>query len=181
MLLFTFIIRDTFGHSMPIAWMIASSGTGNTIDYFLKHVRLRSPSIHPSRFMSDHDRAQMSKITARYPESQLLLCWWHVPHDWQKHLAIMAHPELWAKLKLWFRITELDEFMQCYEEIKELAPDYFIEYLEKNWLGEYWEKLWSAVYRKDRTVLKRVIQICSLKRKFFYAVVPHSSLISCNI
>ncbi|KII90474.1 hypothetical protein PLICRDRAFT_71670, partial [Plicaturopsis crispa FD-325 SS-3] len=33
-----------------------------------------------------------------------------------------------------------------------LAPDYFIEYLEKYWMSDKVKRMWSAVYRKNRSV-----------------------------
>ncbi|KAJ7767491.1 hypothetical protein DFH07DRAFT_736904, partial [Mycena maculata] len=133
-------------------WMICSNGTGKTIDYFLVHIRLQNPDTDPRRFMSDRDPAQMGKIIVRYPISQLLLCWWHAPHAWQKHIVIAHYPELWEKLKKWYRLTDETEFQSCWEEIKELSPPSVIDYFEKYWLGDKWVPLWSGVYCQDRTV-----------------------------
>ena len=32
----------------------------------------------PVIVMSDHDQGQLNAIKAVYPESRILLCWWHV-------------------------------------------------------------------------------------------------------
>jgi hypothetical protein len=154
MLLFTVIVRDRHGHGMPIAWLISSNGKGDTIDYFLMNLRAINPTVIPGKFMSDNDSAQLGRIRYRYPESHLLLCWWHVLHSWQKHFVIAHFPELWEKLKGWIRITDSDEFWICWEEIKVLAPDSVIEYLEEYYLKEETLKMWSAVYRKDRNVFE---------------------------
>ncbi|KAF7371481.1 hypothetical protein MVEN_00002700 [Mycena venus] len=154
MLLFTFIVRDRYGRGMPIAWLISSNGKGDTIDYFLKNLRARNPDILPSKLMSDNDSAQLGKYRFRYPESLLLLCWWHVLHAWQKHFVITHFAELWDKLKGWIRITDPDKFWTCWEEIKALAPDSVIEYLEEYYMGETTLKMWSAMYRKDRTIFE---------------------------
>ncbi|KAF7372286.1 hypothetical protein MVEN_00088300 [Mycena venus] len=96
----------------------------------------------------------LGKIQFRYAESLLLLCWWHVLHAWQKHFVITHFTELWDKLKGWIRITDSDEFWACWEEIKALAPDSVIEYLEEYYVSETTLKMWSAMYRKDQKVFE---------------------------
>jgi hypothetical protein len=59
-------------------WMLLSSGTEVAILFFLKFIHVQSPEITPAIIMSDCDQAQMNAITAMYPASTLLLCWWHV-------------------------------------------------------------------------------------------------------
>ncbi|KAE9393407.1 hypothetical protein BT96DRAFT_943960 [Gymnopus androsaceus JB14] len=46
MILTTLAVHDKWGHGIPVAWMIASSGTEPTITYFLCLVKQHSPS-HP--------------------------------------------------------------------------------------------------------------------------------------
>lgn len=154
MLLFTVIVRDRHGHGMLITWLISSNGKGTTINYFLQQLRARNPGVVPGKFMSDNDSAQLGKIRFRYPESHLLLCWWHVLHAWQQHFVITHFTELWEKLKTWICITDTDLFWARWEEIKALAPDSIIQYLEEYYMGEATLKMWSAVYRKDRNVFE---------------------------
>ncbi|KAJ7757401.1 hypothetical protein DFH07DRAFT_958758 [Mycena maculata] len=139
---------------MPIAWLIASNGKAETINYHLKHLLRLNPHIIPNKFMSDNDLAQLGCIRFRYPLSDLFLCWWHVLHAWQRHFVISHYPELWEKLKNWIRITDEAEFWRSWEEIKELAPDSVIEYLQKNYLTSETLQMWSAVCHKDRTAFE---------------------------
>ncbi|KAJ7748749.1 hypothetical protein DFH07DRAFT_697431, partial [Mycena maculata] len=134
--------------------LIASNGKAETIDYHLKHLRRLNPHIIPNKFMSDNDSAQLGRIRFPYPLSDLFLCWWHVLHAWQRHFVISHYPELWEKLKNWIRITDEAQFWRSWEEIKELAPDSVIEYLQKNYLTPETLQMWSAVYRKGRTVFE---------------------------
>ena len=141
--------------------MLSNSGTAETISYFLRLVRKKNPGVLPSRFMSDRDLAQLNALAAVYPESKLLLCWWHVLHAWQQYLQISQHPELWRLLKGWVRIVDASEFSRRWEEIKAIAPEYFIFYLEQYWLGKStetlqvdWEVLWSAVHRQGATIFE---------------------------
>ncbi|KAJ6463931.1 hypothetical protein C8R45DRAFT_840870, partial [Mycena sanguinolenta] len=67
--------------------------------------------------------------------------------------------ELWEKLKSWIRITDEAEFWACWEEIKSLvskglAPASVIEYLQTYYLNQETLEMWSAVYRKDRTIFE---------------------------
>ena len=63
---------------IPVAWMIASNGTTNTIAFFVHWVRDASLAVQPAVIMTDHDHAQINMLKAIYPDSQILLCKWHV-------------------------------------------------------------------------------------------------------
>ena len=80
----------------------------------------------PSLFMSDFAWEQLNSIVACYPESQLLLCWWHVLHAWQQHFIVAHYPDMWALLN--------------------------ILYLENTWLKQW--HMWSATERQNRTILE---------------------------
>ena len=132
--------------------MISSNGIEETISFFLRAVRSQNPTVIPAFFMSDRDHAQMNVIRRVYLESVILLCWWHVLHAWQQHFAINHYPELWDLLKRWIRITDLAEFSAAWQKIQGIAPASVTEYLKTYWLGDI--KLWSAVYRKERTIFQ---------------------------
>jgi hypothetical protein len=69
----TLVVRDKLGHGMylivlhlfwwikgiPVAWMLASSGT----QYFLKLHRLRCPLVIPRYMISDFDCAQLKNMS----------------------------------------------------------------------------------------------------------------------
>ena len=61
-----------------VAWMLASNGTTDTIAFFVGWVRDASPAVRPAVIMTDRDRAQMNALRLVYPDSQMLLCKWHV-------------------------------------------------------------------------------------------------------
>jgi hypothetical protein len=135
---------------VPIAWMLSSNAQQETVAYFLERVRDASPDVVPKRIMSDKNHGQLNAVKAVYPNSQLLLCWWHVLHAWRSHFVTAHHPELWELLKGWVRITGVEEFDQKWEAIQRLAPQSVTEYLRKEWIPD--RDLWSAVARKDRSV-----------------------------
>jgi MULE transposase domain len=139
---------------MPAAWMISSNGTEDTINFFLKSIRTQSPSVFPEIFMSDKDHAQMNAIRCQYPKAALFLCWWHVLHAWRQHFVTTSYPELWELLKKWIRIEDQTEFWEYWAEIKALAPASVIQYFETYWLQGDNIQLWSAIYRKERTVFQ---------------------------
>ena len=104
--------------------------------------------------MSDRDIGQLNAISRIYPESCRLLCWWHVLHAWQQHFVVQHYSELWKKLQGWVRITDGEEFWKAWRDIKTCAPASLISYFETYWLGNEFLPLWSAVYRKDRTIFE---------------------------
>ena len=95
MSLFTILVRDKWGHGIPIAWMLSSNAQQETIDYFLAMLRKNNPDVIPECWMTDFDKAQINAIRNRHPESKhVYLCWWHVLHAWQQHIVINHYPEL---------------------------------------------------------------------------------------
>ncbi|KAF7372258.1 SWIM-type domain-containing protein [Mycena venus] len=149
----TLVVRDKWGYGVPVSWMLASNGTEETITYFLKVNRLRSPSTIPRRIISDFDWGQIHSCIAVY-NAVILLCWWHVLHAWQQHFSIPAYPELWELLKNWIRITDQGEFDATWIKIKSMAPQGFIEYLNRYWMPEHVVKMWSAVFRSERSIFE---------------------------
>jgi len=116
---------------------------------------MRNPGITPEFFMSDKDHAQINSIKRQFPQSAILLCWWHVLYAWQQHFITAVHPELWELLKKWIRLTDRAEFWQQWEKIKNLAPSSIIQYLETFWLSDDENiKMWSAIYRTNRTIFQ---------------------------
>jgi len=148
----TLLVRDEWGHGFPVAWLLASSGTQNTLYYFLYLVRKRNPTVVIGRIMTDRDLAQINACQSCYPEAAILLCWWHVLHAWQQHFHIADHPELWTMLKGWIRVTDEKVFDLTWEKIKLLAPASVVAYLETHWMTPVFLKMWSAVYRQGRTI-----------------------------
>jgi transposase-like protein len=78
--------------------MLTSSSTEATIKYFLNFVKLQSPQISPAVIMTDCDKAQMNAISAVYPDSMVLLCWWHVLRAIRMHFCTEEFPELWERV-----------------------------------------------------------------------------------
>ncbi|KAJ3545231.1 hypothetical protein NMY22_g2518 [Coprinellus aureogranulatus] len=152
MSLFTLLTRDRWGHGIPSAWMMSSNAKESTISFFLGNVKSRFPKIEPAYFMSDKDRAQLNSIETHFPNSTILLCWWHVLHAWHQHMVTNEFPELWELLKRWVRMTDTTEFWKTWDTIKQTAPQSVVDYLNKEWMDEI--QLWSAVFRTDRSIFQ---------------------------
>lgn len=151
MSLFTVLVRDRWGHGIPIAWMLSSNAQQATIDFFLAKLRGKNPDVIPENWMTDFDQAQINAVQVRYPESKhIYLCWWHVLHAWQQHIAIAHYPELWELLKAWIRITDRKKFDEQWKKIQNLAPTSFIHYIINTWFPVVAK--WSAVFRLERSI-----------------------------
>lgn len=165
----TLVVRDRWKHGMsllapscttlyslagiPVAWMLATSGSQATITYFLKVHRARSPATIPCKIMSDFCWPQINACRDTYL-AFILLCWWHVLHAWQQHFKILANEELWELLKRWIRMTEATEFNVTWQKIQDIAPEDFVDYLKSYWMSEEVIKMWSAVHRTPRSMLE---------------------------
>jgi hypothetical protein len=149
----TLVVRDKWKHGIPVAWMLASSGTESTIHYFLKLNQARSPAIIPRYIMTDFDWAEINACAAVY-RAWILLCWWHVLHAWQQHLRIQDHSDLWTLLKKWIRITDEAKFRATWVKIQAIAPPKFTEYLKNTWMPDRIVRMWSAVYRTEQSIFE---------------------------
>jgi hypothetical protein len=149
----TLLVRDKWKHGIPVAWMLASSGSQATIAYFLRLNRLRSPLVIPRRIMSDFDWAQINACLEEY-RTFILLCWWHVLHNWQRRFHIPSNEELWALLKRWIRMTNRLEFDAAWVKIQDIAPRDFVAYLDEYWMPERVVKMWSAMYRTPSSIFE---------------------------
>src|ERR1700735_3002045 len=100
---------------IPVAWMLASRRTEATIHFFLQFVKMASPTVIPAIIMSDRDKAQMNAIGTVYPDSKLLLCWWHVLRAMQMHFCTEEFPEVWARLREWVKTPDQTKFDSIWE------------------------------------------------------------------
>ena len=134
--------------------MLSSSGTEATIYFFLNFVKARSPEISPAIVMTDCDKAQMNAITAVYPETTVLLCWWHVLRAIQMHFCTEEFPELWECIRAWVKTTDQILFDSWWKEMQSdpLVPQSLVDYLKVNWMSIV--PLWSGTCRKNWTIFQ---------------------------
>jgi MULE transposase domain len=139
---------------VPVAWMLTSNGTTDTITFFLRWVKDASPAVQPAVIMTDRDQAQIAAIQAVYPQSRTFLCMWHVLRAMRSHLVITEFPALWDKIKAWVKSDDLTEFYHLRDEIfnDPSAPQSFIQYLTVEWMPVI--HLWSRVVRKNRSIFE---------------------------
>jgi hypothetical protein len=67
-----------FRIGIPVAWMLVSNGMTNNIAFFVSWVRDASLVVWPAVIMTNHGCAQINVLRIVYPNSQILLCKWHV-------------------------------------------------------------------------------------------------------
>jgi hypothetical protein len=84
---------------VPVAWMLASNGTKDTISFFVRWVQDGSPAVMPAMIMTDQDLAQIGAFKIVYPDSWIFLCKWHVLHVMRSHINTNELPELWLKIR----------------------------------------------------------------------------------
>ena len=137
---------------VPVAWMLSSSSTEATIQFFLKFVKTASPTVIPAIIMSDRDKAQMNVIGTVYPESKLLLCWWHMLRAIQMHFHTEEFPEVWTRIREWVKTPDQTKFDSIWEWLQTdpSVPISLIDYLRTQWMSIV--PLWSGTMRQDRTI-----------------------------
>jgi hypothetical protein len=143
-----------FRIGVPVAWMLASNGMTDTIAFFVGWVRDVSPAVQLAVIMTDRDHTQMNALRLIYPDSQILLCKWHVLRAMRSHFNTSEFPELWARVKALVNALQLADFVQLWVEISNdpSVPQSFVQYMRTEWIPEV--KLWAMVMRKNRSILK---------------------------
>jgi hypothetical protein len=104
--------------------------------------------------MTDRDCVQINVLKAIYPDSQILLCKWHVLHVMRSHFNTNEFPDLWAKVKVFVNASESRVFAKLWVEISNdpSVPQSFVQYMRSEWLPEV--KMWSLVMQKNRSILE---------------------------
>ncbi len=129
--------------------MLVSNGMTDTIVFFVGWVRDMSLVVQLVVIMTNHDHAQINVLRIVYPDSQILLCKWHVLHAIQLHFNTNEFLDLWAKVKTFVNTSELADFARLWVEILNdpSVPQSFMQYMKTEWLPEV--KMWSIVLRKN--------------------------------
>jgi hypothetical protein len=132
--------------------MLTSSGTTDTIAFFVRWVRDASPAVRPAVIMTDRDQAQIEALKEAYPTSQIWLCIWHVLRAMQSHFSITEFKSLWEKVKALVKTEDLAEFYTLWDEISTdpSVPQSFVQYMASSWIPA--SHMWSRVVRKDRSI-----------------------------
>jgi hypothetical protein len=99
-----------------ITWMLSSSGMEAT--YFLNFIKAQSPEIVPAIIMTNCNKAQTNAIAAVYPDSKVLLCWWHMLHTIQMHFHMNTFSELWEHIHAWVKTSDQNKFDSLWQEIQ---------------------------------------------------------------
>ena len=132
--------------------MLSSNSKYETITYFLQLIKSWNPKVQPAYLMMDCDRAQIVALNTVYPQSQVLLCTWHVLHAIQSHFQIDHFPDLWALVKKLVHTSDLAEFNRILDKISSdpAFPQSFVEYFSTQWLPLV--HMWSGIGRKSRSI-----------------------------
>ena len=125
-----------------------------TIQYFLNFIKCLSPGVVPAIIMSDRNKAQMNAVNTVYPDSKLLLCWWHVLHAIWMHSCMKEFPEVWDRICKWVKTSDQSRFDEIWEWLQTdpSVPRSLIDYLKINWMPVV--LLWAGTMRKERTIFQ---------------------------
>ena len=144
--LFSLVAQNSYGQAVPIAFLITSDGRMDTLKIFLNEFKKIYPWV--GTFMTDNDDAEIGAIEAVYPESNHLLCWWHILRNWRIRLLqpqnISNDPNF--KTKLFDLLMNSNDFEADFEQLLSIASPEFSKYLQ-TFLYPKREK-WAHQFRK---------------------------------
>jgi len=132
--------------------MLTSSGTTDTIAFFVRWVRDGSPAVRPTVIMTDCDQAQMEALKEIYPLSQIWLCLWHVLRAMRSHFSTNEFQSLWERVKALVKTEDLATFYRLWDDISTdpSVPQTFVQYMALSWMPL--SHTWSKVVRKNRSI-----------------------------
>jgi hypothetical protein len=139
---------------VPVAFMLLSSGTEATIQFFLNWVKEQNLEIKPAIIMTDHNQAQINMLKAIYPDSTIYLCWWHVLCTMWTHFCTEEFPKLWECVCEWVKTPDQSKFESWWDEMQtnHSVPQSFIDYLKVNWMTIV--PMWSGSVWKNCTIFQ---------------------------
>jgi len=126
--------------------------TTDIITFFVKWVRDASPLVRPEVIMTDHDQAQITALEIVFPQSQILLCMWHVLRAICSHFVTSQFQGLWEKIKAWVKTEDIAKFFTIWEDISSnpSVPESVVKYLKAEWLPVLHR--WSMIGRKNQSI-----------------------------
>jgi hypothetical protein len=167
--LFTIIAQDEFGHGVPVCSIITSAGKIDILEAalsafkqrFEEHIKVELPypkcghdplqhgiqcecvlNFKPHYFMIDDDKAEQAAIGRVFPNSQQLLCHWHVNVNWwrscQSLLVGTLRFEVFGILKRLIRAKLFVRYNELLIELQERCDGdglLFWTYFENNYMG----------------------------------------------
>jgi hypothetical protein len=114
--------------------MFTSNAEEVTYRFFFSTFLSWNP-VQPSVILTDKDTAQINALRTIFPAARILLCWWHVLHDWYGKLDITQFGDAWELLKAFPRQTSHDTHEALWAKLKPLLPTHFLDYMEENWMN----------------------------------------------
>jgi hypothetical protein len=150
--------------------MLTSNTMIPMITFFLKWIKDASPSIRPVILMTDHNQAQITALQTVYPQSQVLLCTWHVLHTMWSYFATNEFPDLWDNIKAWVKTNNLTDFFQSVGQDfnQSLCPTKFGA-ISNHRVDAITPYVVQCCKKKIDLFLRRATWICSLRCMLIYA------------
>ncbi|XP_077864593.1 uncharacterized protein LOC102808709 [Saccoglossus kowalevskii] len=79
------MVHNNAGHGVPVAYVIISKETKEVLERCFSKIRDSCDSVYPRVIMVDKDITEISALRCTFPNSDILLCWFHVlqaVHRW---------------------------------------------------------------------------------------------------
>jgi hypothetical protein len=139
-----FVGTTSLNKSFSAAFCFMMDETQSTYEWALDNFKLLfdgcDPDFSPRLFATDSERALINSIETVFPESQHMLCLWHINKNIESYIKTNSKVDVTKFLKLWnqlcFSQTNLD-----YQNSKDIIKNYLLEfkadkvlkYLENKW------------------------------------------------
>ncbi|XP_014662635.1 PREDICTED: uncharacterized protein C19orf68-like [Priapulus caudatus] len=154
--LFTFIVEDGHGCSIPVAHFFVAGECCETLEHGFTALQksVDKETLEKNHvFLVDKDFSEIALIKKFFPKSKIHLCLFHVMKTFKKETASFSKRtnkksnEVFELLeKIVYSSTEA-LYNKYYEQLKGLATSQFLQYYTKNWHN--CRHMWVSAWRKQ--------------------------------
>ncbi|XP_072051312.1 uncharacterized protein [Amphiura filiformis] len=161
--LFAICARDEAGYGVPVAFIITSSEQEDVLVTALRSLR-KETQFYPRAFIVDKDYAEINALAEVYPESKVLMCWFHVlqaVYRWmiRKESGIAGEENKVIRSEVISMMTKLknqskeDNFKEKASQLMDKFKKYpkLQRYIEENWISisDMWADYGRPFYHED--------------------------------
>ncbi|XP_064622580.1 uncharacterized protein LOC135484821 [Lineus longissimus] len=150
--LFTLMVEDGLGHSIPAAHFLVPAEDQENIDHCFDLFKQSLPEGMLDKttcVVIDKDLKEVNTIKKFFPGATIHLCLFHVLRCFQratKDIPVATKEGVRKVLENMAFCSEETQYDKLYDQLKELAPETFLTKFAKNW--DECKEMWCFCWRK---------------------------------
>jgi zinc finger SWIM domain-containing protein 3 len=146
--LYTLMVEDGYGASIPVAHMLVVNEETSTLDSAFTCFKECAVATGDTKvFLIDKDFTEIAVVKKHFPTAKIQLCRFHVIRTFKKETTNIANnvrDKLRECLQSLVYCNTEKSYEDKYTELQTIAPQSFMDYFNKNWhkMKEMWVNAW---------------------------------------